>query len=50
MQVDSAWASGDRDGARRLSAAARHWNIAGMIVGSILYVLVVIASIASAAA
>ena len=49
MQVDSVWASGDRDGARRLSAAARGWNIAGMIVGGTVYVLAVIASVASTA-
>ena len=48
--MDSAWASGDRSGARRMSAAARGWNIAGMIVGGIVYVLIVVSAVASTAA
>lgn len=43
LQVDSAWLSGDHDGARRHSNSARMWNIVGIIVGVVLYVLVVVA-------
>ena len=49
FQVDSAWASGDRDGARRLSAAARGWNIAGMIFGGVVWVLVVVSAVSGSA-
>lgn len=50
LQVDSAWQAGDHVGAKRLSATARGWNLAGMIVGGVVYVLVVVAAIASSAA
>lgn len=48
--MDSAWASGDRDGARRLSAVARGWNIAGFVVGTIVYVVAVASAVGSVAA
>lgn len=50
LQVDSAWAAGDRNRARRLSASARGWNLAGMIVGTVVYVLAVVSAVASSAA
>ncbi|CAI8036019.1 hypothetical protein GBAR_LOCUS20207 [Geodia barretti] len=50
MQVDSAWAAGDGNRARRLSASARGWNLAGMIFGSVLYVTIVVSSVTSSAA
>jgi len=48
-QVDSSWVAGDREGARRHSAAARGWNIAGIVVGVVVYVCAVIAVVATAA-
>lgn len=44
-QVDSAWLSGDREGARRMSRQARGWNLAGMISGVIAYVMIVIVAV-----
>ena len=45
-QVDSAWAAGDRDGSRRFSSAARGWNIAGIVVGVVVYVCLIVAVVA----
>lgn len=45
-QVDSAWAAGDRDGSRRLSSAARGWNIAGIVVGVVVYVCIIVSVVA----
>lgn len=50
LQVDSAWASGNRDQARRLSAMARGWNIAGFIGGTVVYLIAVASAVSSAAA
>lgn len=47
VQVDQAWASGDRDAARRKSVAARNWNIVGLIVGVLLYLSATIAVVVS---
>ena len=44
-QVDSAWLSGDHEGARRLSGSARMWNIVGIVAGVILYVVIVVAAV-----
>ena len=49
-QVDSAWAAGDREGSRRYSSAARGWNIAGMVVGVVLYVCVIIGAVVGSVA
>ena len=46
-QVDQAWESGDRDAARRKSVAARNWNIAGFVVGILLYLSATVAVIVS---
>ena len=42
MQVDSAYASGDVLAATSASQSARSWNIAGIVFGSIVAVLVVV--------
>ena len=49
-QVDSAWATGDREGARRSSAMARGWSLAGIIFGVVLYVVLVVVAAAVSAA
>ena len=48
-QSDSAWASGDSARARRLSAAARGWNVAGIVFGVVVWLLVILSSVTSSA-
>ena len=49
VQSDSAWATGDRVRARRLSAAARGWNVSGIVFGVVVWLVVVLTSVTSTA-
>ena len=40
-QVDSAWAAGDRVGARQNSSRAKGWSLGGIAFGVAFYVVVV---------
>ena len=44
-QVDSAWNTGDREGAKRAAQTAKNWNIVGIVSGIITIVLSVIISV-----
>ena len=44
-QVDSAWNTGDREGAKRAAQTAKNWNIVGIVSGIITIVLTVIISV-----
>lgn len=44
-QVDSAWNSGDREGAKRAAQTAKNWNIAGVVSGIIAIVLSIVIGI-----
>lgn len=46
-KVDSLWLSGQREEARRLSVRARHWNMAGIIVGVVVLVVAVVVIVVS---
>lgn len=41
-KVDTMWLNGQREEARRRSMQARNWNILGMVIGVVLFVLTVV--------
>ena len=45
-QVDSAWAAGDRVGARQNSSKAKGWSLGGIAFGDAFYVVVVVLVVA----
>ena len=44
-QVDSAWNSGDPEGARCAAQTAKNWNIGALVSGIVTLVLVIIVAI-----